>query len=76
MRRRHSLVGPLILILIGGLFLAENLHPGSVSLRLVATYWPFVLIAWGVLRLVEILYWRLSAKPVPLRGVSGGESSA
>jgi DUF4097 and DUF4098 domain-containing protein YvlB len=73
MRRRHSLVGPLILILIGALFLAENLYPGSVSLRLIATYWPFVLILWGLLRLVEILIWRLSSKPVPLRGVSGGE---
>ena len=73
MKRRHSLIGPLILILIGGLFLAENLYPGSVSMRMIAAYWPFVLIAWGLLRLVEILYWRLTSKPVPLRGVSGGE---
>ncbi len=73
MTRRHSLIGPLILILIGGLFLAANLYPGSVSLRMIATYWPFVLIVWGLLRLVEILYWRLSSKPVPSRGISGGE---
>jgi DUF4097 and DUF4098 domain-containing protein YvlB len=73
MRRRHSLIGPLVLILIGGLFLAENLRPGSVSIRMIATYWPFILIVWGLLRLVEILYWRFSSKPVPARGVSGGE---
>ncbi len=73
MRRRHSLIGPLILILIGGLFLAENVYPGSVSFRLIATYWPFLLIVWGLLRLVEILYWRFSSKPVPQHGISGGE---
>jgi hypothetical protein len=73
MRKRHSVVGPLILILIGALFLAETLHPEWVSFRMIATYWPFILIAWGTLRLVEILYWRLSSKPVPLRGISGGE---
>ncbi|HSW49003.1 MAG TPA: DUF4097 family beta strand repeat-containing protein [Bryobacteraceae bacterium] len=73
MRRRHSIVGPMILILLGALFLAENLQPEWISFRMIAIYWPYVLIAWGLLRLTEILYWRLSAKPVPLKGISGGE---
>jgi len=71
--RRHSFVGPLLLILIGVLFLGWNLRPDWVSFSLIATYWPFLLIAWGVLRLIEIAYWRLSSKPLPARGVSGGE---
>ncbi|MFB3777977.1 MAG: DUF4097 family beta strand repeat-containing protein [Bryobacteraceae bacterium] len=73
MRRRHSVVGPLILILLGALFLAENLQPEWISFRMIALYWPYLLIAWGLLRLAEILYWKLSAKPVPLKGISGGE---
>ncbi len=71
--RRHSLIGPLLLILIGLLFLGWNLRPELVSFRLIATYWPFLLIAWGVLRLIEIGYWRLTSKPLPAKGVSGGE---
>ncbi len=71
--RRHSFVGPILLILIGALLLAYNLRPEWVSFRLVAVYWPFLLIAWGLLRLVEIAYWRLASKPLPARGISGGE---
>ncbi len=71
--RRHSLIGPLILVLIGALFLAHNLHPEWVPFDLIATYWPFLLIAWGLLRLVEVLYWKFSSQPMPARGVSGGE---
>ena len=71
--KRHSLIGPLLLILIGVLFLGWNLRPELVSFRLIATYWPFLLIAWGVLRLIEIAYWRLTSKPLPAKGVSGGE---
>jgi DUF4097 and DUF4098 domain-containing protein YvlB len=31
------------------------------------------LIVWGLLRLVEIVIWRATAKPLPARGLSGGE---
>ncbi len=71
--KRRSLAGPLILILIGALFLGENLYPGWITFRWMATYWPFLLIAWGLLRLIEIVYWRLTSRPVPPKGVSGGE---
>ena len=67
--RRHSLVGPLLLILIGALFLLRNIRPEWATFELIARYWPFLLIAWGVLRLVEILYWRISSKPLPARGL-------
>ncbi len=71
--RRGSLVGPLILIGIGVLFLARNLYPQLPFLDFMAEYWPFVLIAWGGLRLVEILFWAAQSKPLPSNGISGGE---
>ncbi|MGD0498172.1 MAG: DUF4097 family beta strand repeat-containing protein [Bryobacteraceae bacterium] len=55
--RRHSLTGPLLLLLIGGLFLWRNLHPETHIFGLVSLYWPFLLIAWGLMRLVEALIW-------------------
>jgi DUF4097 and DUF4098 domain-containing protein YvlB len=71
--RRRSLIGPLLLVLIGLFFLLENLRPDWVSFDIVSRYWPFLLIVWGVLRLLEVLFWKLSRKPLPSRGVSGGE---
>jgi DUF4097 and DUF4098 domain-containing protein YvlB len=71
--RRSSLVGPLILIGIGVLFLLRNLYPQLPVLDFLAEYWPFVLIAWGALRLGEILFWAVRAKPLPANGISGGE---
>ncbi len=56
--RRRSFTGPLLLLVIGGLFLWRNLHPEAPIFDIVAQYWPFLLIAWGLLRLVETLVWR------------------
>ncbi len=71
--RRGSLVGPLLLIVIGGLFLLNNLRPELPLLELMARYWPFVLIGWGALRLAEILVLYARSKPLPVYGISGGE---
>ena len=71
--RRASVVGPLILIAIGVLFLSRNLYPDLPLMDLLARYWPFLLIGWGILRLVEILFWAVTSKPLPRSGVSGGE---
>jgi putative adhesin/cell wall-active antibiotic response 4TMS protein YvqF len=67
--RRHSLAGPLLLVLIGGLFLWRNLHPETRVFDLVAEYWPFLLIGWGLIRLVEVL---LSEQQRHF-GLTGGE---
>jgi DUF4097 and DUF4098 domain-containing protein YvlB len=53
--RRRSITGPLMLLLVGGLFLWRNLHPETPVFDLLAQYWPFLLIAWGVLRLIEVV---------------------
>ena len=53
--RRRSVTGPLLLLLIGGLFLWRNLHPETPIFDLASQYWPFLLIAWGALRLIEVV---------------------
>ncbi len=67
--RPRSLTGPLILVIIGGLFLWRNFHPEAPIYEILALYWPFLLILWGVLRLIEVAWpgspWR--------GGFSGGE---
>ncbi len=71
--RRGSLVGPLLIILIGVWFLISSLRPNLPLFDLAARFWPFLLIAWGALRLVEILIWAARGKPLPCRGVTAGE---
>ncbi len=71
--RRGSLVGPLLIILIGVWFLVSSLRPDLPLLDLAARFWPFVLIGWGVLRTVEIFVWASRGRQLPYAGVSGGE---
>jgi DUF4097 and DUF4098 domain-containing protein YvlB len=68
--RRRSLTGPLLLLVIGGFFLWRNLHPETRIFDLLSLYWPFILIAWGLLRLVEVLVW---SRQGYRSGLSGGE---
>ena len=56
--RHRSLTGPLMLLLIGGVFLWRNLHPETQLFQVLGLYWPFILIAWGLLRLIEALAFR------------------
>src|SRR5258708_13606398 len=71
--RRGSIVGPLILIGLGAVFLMRNVWPGVPIFDMVGQCWPFLLIGWGALRLLEILTWAATSKPLPRNGVSGGE---
>ena len=68
--RGRSLSGPLLLVIIGGLFLWRNLHPEFQVFDLIAQYWPFLLIGWGVIRLVEVLF----SERTRHFGLSGGET--
>jgi DUF4097 and DUF4098 domain-containing protein YvlB len=70
--RRHSIAGPLILILIGGLFLIYNIRPDVPVSDLFAVYWPVLLIVWGLIRVLEVSI--SFAKGSPQRdGLTGGE---
>jgi DUF4097 and DUF4098 domain-containing protein YvlB len=71
--RRGSLVGPLLLILIGVVFLLRNIRPDLPLFDLFITWWPAVLIAWGALRIVEIVTTYARQRPLPRSGVTGGE---
>ncbi len=71
--RRGSIIGPVVLIAIGVAFLVRNLWPDIPVLDFLGRNWPYILIGWGALRLVELFAWTSSGKPLPVSGVSGGE---
>lgn len=50
---RRSVVGPLILILIGLAFLLHHFVPYIAIGHLFVSYWPLLLIIWGLVKLVE-----------------------
>jgi DUF4097 and DUF4098 domain-containing protein YvlB len=70
--RRRSFAGPIVLIVLGIVFLMGNLHMLS-WLRLAnlfAHYWPALLILWGVVKLIE--YQQAQRDGVPARGIGAG----
>ncbi|MBE0659731.1 MAG: DUF4097 family beta strand repeat protein [Bryobacteraceae bacterium] len=71
--RRGSVIAPLLLILIGGVFLVRNIRPEWPLFETLFTWWPVLLIGWGVLRVIEILVAHFAGRPLPARGLSGGE---
>jgi len=71
-RRRRSMTGPFILIILGVIFLLANmgiLSHGRLAI-LFAHYWPVLLILWGVVKLVE--YQQAKRDNVPAPGIGGG----
>src|ERR1017187_6451932 len=54
----------------GSRFLHMNTPPETQIFELVSLYWPFILIAWGLLRLVEVLVW---SRQGYRSGLTGGE---
>jgi DUF4097 and DUF4098 domain-containing protein YvlB len=54
-RRRRSFAGPLVLIIMGIVFLLGNMH--VITWRSLgvwfARYWPVLIIVWGVVKLIE-----------------------
>ena len=72
--RRRSFAGPLVLIMLGMVFLLGNLHMISWMRlgTLFAHYWPALLILWGIIKLVE--YQQAQRDGVPARGIGAEES--
>jgi DUF4097 and DUF4098 domain-containing protein YvlB len=68
--RRRSLTGPLLLLIVGGVFLWRNMHPDTPIFDILSLYWPYLLIGWGVLRLIEAVTWNRQGYR---SGLSGGE---
>ena len=72
--RRHSVIGPMILILIGVLFLMRNFLPDFRVSDAIANFWPWLLIGWGLLRVIEVLNWQRQGQLPPRgSGMTGGE---
>jgi DUF4097 and DUF4098 domain-containing protein YvlB len=72
MRQRGSIVGPLILITIGILFLARTAWPAFSVIDFISVYWPYLLILWGGLQIVEISIRAVRHTPMPNNGISAG----
>ena len=70
--RRVSLVFPIILITVGGLFLLHNWRPAFDPLPILWTYWPLILIFIGVGKIWDSAY--RSRNPNAPPGVSIGAS--
>ncbi len=72
MRPRGSVTGPILLIAIGVLFLIHALSPSFRIGELLIQYWPFLLIFWGVIQLIEISIRFMTGRAIPVNGISGG----
>ncbi len=71
MRPRGSIAGPLIIILIGVVFLLHAISPDFPLVDWIGTYWPYLLIVWGSIALLEVTFRALAQRPIPYNGVSG-----
>jgi len=69
--RPRSITGPLILLTIGVFFLINNLRPDLISLSRIGDYWPFLLIAAGVIGLIEVLFHASRGATAPPRPFYG-----
>jgi DUF4097 and DUF4098 domain-containing protein YvlB len=67
---RGSITGPLILISIGVLFLLHAISPDFRIIDLLVRYWPYLLILWGVIQLLEVCARFAFHRPVPINGIS------
>jgi Domain of unknown function (DUF5668) len=54
--RSRSITGPLVLVIIGVVFLLNNLGHDIPLWSYLTEYWPFLLIGLGVIRLAEVLF--------------------
>lgn len=71
-RQRRSFAGPVVLIIVGVIFLLGNMHMLAWA-RLgtwFAHYWPVLLILWGVIKLIE--HRQAQRDGLQPRGIGGG----
>jgi DUF4097 and DUF4098 domain-containing protein YvlB len=72
-RRRRSMSGPIVLIVVGLIFLLGNMHLLSWNRLgvLFAHYWPLLLILWGCLKLYEHQRAKQEGQQAPGIGAGG-----
>src|SRR5450432_3393325 len=73
LRRRRSFAGPLVLIVLGMIFLLGNMH--MLSWFRIGTwfahYWPVLLILWGIVKLIEHQQAQRAGVRAPVIGAGG-----
>ncbi|HXE89575.1 MAG TPA: DUF4097 family beta strand repeat-containing protein [Terriglobales bacterium] len=69
-RYRRSFFGPLVLILIGVLFLLRNMGYPLPIFELFARFWPVLIILWGVSKLID--YYQAQREGYTPRGLGAG----
>jgi hypothetical protein len=71
-RRHRSFAGPFVLIVLGVVFLMGTMHILSIGrlAHLFASYWPLLLIFWGVIKLLE--HQRAQREGVRSSGIGAG----
>src|SRR3984893_15424326 len=71
-RQRRSMAGPVLLILLGVVLLLTTMHvlQPQPLLRWFGTYWPALIILWGVIKLIE--YQRAQKEGVRTSGIGAG----
>ena len=71
-RYRRSFAGPVVLIILGIIFLLGNMHTISWYQlgRIFAHYWPALLILWGIIKLIE--YQQAQREGLQARGIGVG----
>ena len=69
---RRSVAGPVVMILLGVVLLLTTMHvlQPQPFLRWFGTYWPALIILWGVIKLVE--YQRLRREGLRPTGIGAG----
>jgi hypothetical protein len=70
--RRTSLVLPIVLITIGGMFLYANWRPAFDPWPILRTYWPLILIFVGLGKMWDVTRARQNPDGTPRSGVSLG----
>lgn len=61
----RSAFGPLLLIFGGGLLLYHNFNPELPLRALFAEHWPWILVTWGGVRVVETVLSHFQWRPIP-----------
>ena len=71
MRMRGSIGGPLVLIAVGVLFLLHTFYPDLRVGDFFGRTWPYFLIFWGLVQLIEIFVRAARGGPIQTNGISG-----
>jgi Toastrack DUF4097/LiaI-LiaF-like transmembrane region len=71
--RRGSIFWALTLIAVGGLFLYHNFDPSLHPWQLIAKFWPFLIIFWGLSKLIDYMHAQAHPETVAPPLFSGSE---